>query len=70
MFQAIFTMDNHSVKTCHMPQEYTIIFIYLIYIIIILVKILNIKYYYWCVYLKHFIKKKYKYIFCHKKSNN
>jgi len=37
-------MDNYSLKTCHMPREHTIVFIYLTSIIIFLFfKILKLK---------------------------
>lgn len=59
-------MENHSVTTCHMPQEYTIILIYLMYVIIIIIyQILNK--YKTQVNFKHYIKNKY--IFNNKKSN-
>jgi hypothetical protein len=41
---ALFTMNNYSVKTCHMPQEHTIALIYLSFAMILLFK-LKIKMY-------------------------
>lgn len=69
MFQALFTPDNYSIETCHMPREYTIAFIYIAFILIILFKSLKIKRNFkFTTNIKQFINKKYQRIFNRKKS--
>lgn len=58
MFQALFTADNYSVETCHMPREYTIIIIYITYVLILLGKTLKMKQIYRRFWAKYFINYK------------
>lgn len=59
MFQALFTADKYSIDTCHMPQEYTIAFIYITFILIVLLKSCKIKQHLQFINIKQYINKKY-----------
>lgn len=67
MFQALFTPDNYSIETCHMPREYTIAFIYITFILIVFFKSLKIKHFQF-INIKRFINKRYQRTFNRKKS--
>jgi len=52
-------MDSYSIETCHMPQEYTIVFIYLTFIMIILFfKVIDVKQYNFINNYYHLFKRK------------